>query len=218
MGQATTSQENYLKTIWELTRQGLVPHGSRVASELGVSPPAVSLALRRLAREGYVAISGHGNVRLTPKGTKAAEILVRRHRLVEKLLTDVLGMPWHRVHEEAEKLEHAISPEFEKRLGALFAREKTCPHGYPLAVKNSGPAAWAKLKLLSQAKAGERVTIARVYEKDSAFLLYLDRLAILPGGRAEVVDIAYDETITLRIGQRRVLLGKAAAAKIWVRA
>lgn len=211
----TISQENYLKTIWELSLLGQAPYQARVAQELNVSPAAVSLALRRLAKEDYVTLSGHGLVKLTSKGRQTAEILVRRHRLIERLLTDVLDMKWYLVHEEAEKLEHAISPEFERHLALLFEHKKDCPHGYPLAIRNFGTI--SKMYLLQDARTGARLVIARVYEKDQKFLEFLDEIGIFPGTNVKVVARGYDETVTLQIKKKKVSLGKAAAARIWVK-
>ena len=163
------SQEDYLKAIWELRQEGQIPIGARIAQELKVSPPAVTLALKRLSKNGYVTVDKNNRIYLSNKGEETASHLVRRHQLVEKLLTDFLKMEWYKVHDEAEKLEHAISPEMEKRLLAIFGQAKTCPHGYPLLEnkKNS-----SSLKPLHQAEPGQTLRISKVYEKDRKLLCH----------------------------------------------
>ena len=213
-GKATITQEDYLKTIWELSQEGGSSSGSRIAAELGVTPPAVSLALRRLAKEGFLKLGREGKISLTAMGRQTAEDLVIRHRLIEKLLAEVLGMEWYKVHEEAEKLEHAVSPEMEERLYKLFGRHGTCPHGNPL-----GKAALRKIEnavLLFEAPAGLEATVVRIYEKDRTFLKYLDSLGITPQGNLEVLEKMPDDTLKLKIGGRAVTLGKKASIRIWV--
>ncbi len=214
LGKATITQENYLKTIWELSQEGSSSSGSRMAAELGVTPPAVSLALRRLAKEGFLKFGREGKISLTAKGRQTAEDLIIRHRLIEKLLAEVLGMEWYKVHEEAEKLEHAVSPEMEERLFKLFGRHATCPHGNPL-----GKAALRKIEnavLLFEAPAGMPATVVRIYEKDRTFLEYLNRLGITPQGSLEVAEKMPDDTLKLKIRGRTVTVGKKASTRIWV--
>src|SRR5262249_15004748 len=127
----TIAAENLLKAILELGENGETVIAARLAELLNISPAAVSMALKRLEKKGYVRTIGKHSLRLTAAGHKRAAALVRRHRLVERLLTDVLHMSWERVHEEAEKLEHAISPELEKHLIATFGKDGRCPHGNP---------------------------------------------------------------------------------------
>lgn len=211
---ATVTQENYLKTIWELSQEGGSSSGSKIAAELGVTPPAVSLALRRLAKEGFLKLGRDGKISLTPKGRRTAEDLIIRHRLIEKLLSEVLGMEWYKVHDEAERLEHAVSPEMEERLFKLFGRHGTCPHGNPL-----GKAALRKIDnavLLFDAQPGMQAAVVRIYEKDRTFLEYLDSLGITPQGNLEVLEKMPDDTLKLKIGGRAVTLGKKASTRIWV--
>src|SRR5690348_3060374 len=123
--QTSVSQEDYLKAIWELVQEEQAPIGARLAEELGVTPPAVTAAVKRMARDGYVRVLRNGHISLSPKGQKIAEDLVLRHRLAEKLLTDVIGLPWARAHEEAEKLEHGISAEVAELLVKRFGRDRS---------------------------------------------------------------------------------------------
>src|SRR5487761_2385043 len=128
----SVSQEDYLKAIWEIVQEEQEPISARLAEELGVTPPAVTAALKRMARDGFLRVLRNGRIELTRKGKGAAQHLVLRHRLAEKLLTDVLGLEWSRAHEEAERLEHGISTEVVQLLLNRFGRESRCPPGVPL--------------------------------------------------------------------------------------
>ena len=110
----TVSQEDYLKAIWEIVQEEQVPISARLAEDLGVTPPAVTAALKRMNRDGYLRVARDGRIELTRRGRHLAEHLVLRHRLAEKLLTEVLGLEWTKAHEEAERLEHGISREDRK--------------------------------------------------------------------------------------------------------
>ena len=213
---ASISQEDYLKAIYKMLASSEEPISARLSEQLKVTPPAVTTALKRMARHGYVRLdSKGGHMRLTRRGTRIAQRLVLRHRLVEKLLTEVLGMDWKVVHEEAEKLEHAISEEVERRLLEYFGREGTCPHGYPLF----GGAAKLRrqgAKPLGQALPGARLKVVRV-EEGFGFLEFLDRLHIRPGTEVRVIERTFDETMTVAVGARRYHLAKSTTARIWVR-
>ena len=128
----SVSQEDYLKAIWELVQEEQAPISARLAEDLGVTPPAVTAALKRMTRGGYLRVRRTGTSSCHLKGQEIAEHLVLRHRLAEKLLTDVIGLEWTRAHEEAERLEHGISPEVANLLLKRFGRESRCPHGVPL--------------------------------------------------------------------------------------
>src|ERR1700739_64998 len=128
----SVSQEDYLKAIWELLEEGQPPISARLAEELGVTPPAVTAAVKRMRRDDLVSVARDGQIGLTRKGRAVAEHMALRHQLAEMLLTDVIGLPWSKAHDEAERLEHAISPEVESLLLKRFAGRKTCPHGVPV--------------------------------------------------------------------------------------
>jgi len=212
----SVSREDYLKAIWEIVQEEQEPISARLAEELGVTPPAVTAALKRLARDGLLRVERSGRIELTRKGRSMADHLAMRHQLAEKLLTEVIGLDWTRAHDEAERLEHGISPEVEKLLLARFGADGFCPHGVPLRgglakLRNHGAAA------LSDVAAGRAVEILCVYEKDPKFLEFLSGLSIRPGTRARIRRREYDETMTLRVGGRIVHLGKPATSRIWVR-
>ncbi len=212
----SVSQEDYLKAIWEHLEEGHLPIGARLAEELVVTPPAVTAALKRMRRDGLVNVARDGRIDLTRKGRGIAERMALRHQLAEMLLTDVIGLPWSKAHDEAERLEHAISPEVEALLVKRFADRKSCPHGVPLR------GGFAQLRkqgavLLSDLRANDSAEIVCVYEKDGKFLEFLDGLRLHPGARVSVARREYDETLTLRSSGRTVHLGKPATSRIWVR-
>ena len=169
-------------------------------------------------RDGYLRVARDGRIELSKKGRDVAQHLVLRHRLAEKLLTEVMGLDWTRAHEEAERLEHGMSREVVRLLLKRFGAESRCPHGVPLF------GGLAKLRrrnaamLLCDARVGDRVEVLRVYEKDQKFLEFLSQLRLRPGARARVLNREYDETMTLKVAHsRQIYLGKPATSRIWVR-
>jgi DtxR family transcriptional regulator, Mn-dependent transcriptional regulator len=212
----SVSQEDYLKAIWEMLEENHTPISARLAEELNVTPPAVTAALKRMTRDGHVRLNRDGRIDLTAKGRKFAERLSLRHQLAEMLLTDVIGLSWSKAHDEAERMEHAISPEVQVLLLKRFEDKKTCPHGVPMR------GGIAKLRrqgaiLLSDLRASEKAEILCVYEKDAQFLQFLENLQLRPETRVEVKRREYDETMTLRVRGRTMHLGKPATSRIWVR-
>ena len=214
----SVSREDYLKAIWEMVQEEQEPISARLAEELGVTPPAVTAALKRMTRDGLLRVERSGRIVLTRKGSGMADRLAMRHQLAEKLLTEVIGLDWTRAHDEAERLEHGISPEVEKLLLARFGADGYCPHGVPLR----GGLARLRRKqgatALSEMAAGQSVEILCVYEKDPEFLKFLSGLTLHPGARVRIRRREYDETMTLAVGNRVVHLGKPATTRIWVRA
>jgi DtxR family Mn-dependent transcriptional regulator len=216
----SVSQEDYLKAIWELVQEEQTPISARLAEDLDVTPPAVTAALKRMTRGGYLRVRRDGRIELSAKGEEIAQHLVLRHRLAEKLLTDVIGLEWSRAHEEAEKLEHGISPEVAELLLKRFGRDSRCPHGVPLL----GGMAKLRKKFgavrLSDAETGGDYEVLRVYEKDPQFLEFLGGLLLQPGARVHIHRREYDETMELSVsGQRtkHIHLGKPATQRVWVR-
>jgi DtxR family transcriptional regulator, Mn-dependent transcriptional regulator len=215
----SVSQEDYLKQIWEIVQEEQTPISARLAEDLGVTPPAVTAALKRMTRGGFLRVERSGRIALTPKGRKIAQHLVLRHRLAEKLLTDVIGIEWSRVHEEAERFEHGMSPEVVRRLLRRFGRESRCPHGVPLVGGMSKLRRRYGAVPLAEAPAGRRYQVLRVYEKEPEFLNFLAGLRILPGTEVRVLKREYDETMTVLVAGslRKTYLGKPATSRIWVR-
>jgi DtxR family transcriptional regulator, Mn-dependent transcriptional regulator len=214
----SVSQEDYLKAIWEIVQEEQTPISARLAEDLSVTPPAVTAALKRMTRGGFLRVERSGRIALTPKGRKIAEHLVLRHRLAEKLLTDVIGLEWSRAHEEAEKLEHGVSAEVVALLLRRFGRDGRCPHGVPLF--GGLPKLRRKYGAvkLAEAPAGHTYEVLRVYEKEREFLDFLAALGILPGARLRVLRREYDETMTVTLGGsvKKLYLGKPATSRIWV--
>ena len=215
---ATIASENLLKAILELNENGEEVIAARLAEFLRISSAAISMALKRLQKKGHVRVSAKRLIHLTPEGFRAAAALVRRHRLVERLLTDILQMPWEKVHDEAEKLEHAISPELEKRLLELFGERGTCPHGSPFT-----PALHPKRRsrgfLLAEASENTRlrvVRIAELHEKEKDFLNSLAAVRLLPGSYLTLLRKTFDGVLELRVGDRKTAFSNESASRIWV--
>jgi DtxR family Mn-dependent transcriptional regulator len=169
-----------------------------------------------MRRDGHAKVQRGGRIVLTAKGRRFAHRLMIRHQLAEILLTEVIGLPWWKSHAEAERMEHAISPEVEALLLKRFADWKTCPHGVPV---NGGLALLRKQGgvLLSDLRPEDAAEILCVYEKDEGFLEFLDSLHLQPGVKIEVFDRSYDETMTVRVAGHTIHLGKPATTRIWVR-
>lgn len=214
---ASVSREDYLKAIWEMVQEEREPISARLAEELSVTPPAVTAALKRMARDGLLHVRRGGRIALTGRGRKMAEHLAMRHQLAEKLLTEVIGLDWTRAHDEAERLEHGISPEVEKLLLARFGADGYCPHGVPLRGGLASLRRKHGATALSDAAPGASVEILCVYEKDPRFLEFLAARSLRPGSRLRIRQREYDETMILSIGNHVVHLGKSATVRIWVR-
>jgi len=217
----SVSQEDYLKAIWNIVEEEETPPiSARLAEDLQVTPPAVAAALKRMARDGQLRVRRDGTIELTARGRSHAERLALRHRLAEKLLTDVIGLDWSKAHEEAERLEHGISDDVMDLLLKRFGRDSSCPHGVPLI---GGLLHLRKRRgafPLSNAEAGESVEVLRVQEREPQFLNFVAGLGLRPGTRVRVRRREYDETMTLEIAARParpIHLGKPATSRIWVR-
>ncbi len=215
--------EEYLEAIHALDEEGVQVIQARLAQRLGHSPPSVSEMVRRLKADGYVRVTDRA-VTLTARGKARAESVVRKHRLAERLLTDVIGLEWHKAHAEAGRWEHVISDEVEARLVELLGHPLTCPHGNPIpgavAHPPSGVAATPVAQSpLSQATPGDRVRLERVTEQveiDANALTYLSTHGFLPGTAALVTAKAPDGTLTLDLGGPTIALGPAIAAQLFV--
>lgn len=223
----SVSQEDYLKAIWEIVQEEQVPIAARLAEELRVTPPAVTAALKRMTRDGYLRVARDGRIQLSRKGRSVGQHLVLRHRLAEKLLTEVIGLEWSKAHDEAERLEHGISPEVVGLLLKRFGANSACPHGVPLLGGLAELRKKSGAVRLSEMESGATVKVLRVYEKDPKFLEFIAGLRLHPGARVKIRHREYDETMTLvvtaprrrsgRAAPRRPIhLGKPATSRIWV--
>ena len=212
----TISKENYLKAIAEAHSEGEMVIAATLARWLNVSPPAVSTAIRRLKRDDLIKVAEEGEITLTSRGRAIAERILNRHHLIERMLAEVFGMEWYKVHEEAEQLEHAVSAEFERRLQEkLGEAEAACPHGNRVAFDTPEDRRSRGWKPLDEFGPETPVRIMSVFERDSRLLEYVDELGIRPGASLQVVARNYDDTITLRVADRVVPLGRSAAMRIW---
>ncbi|HUI84114.1 MAG TPA: metal-dependent transcriptional regulator [Candidatus Binatia bacterium] len=212
----TVSKEDYLKAILEAECEGEPVIAARLAHWLAVSAPAVTMALRRLKRDRLVAVRKDGRVELTAEGRKIAGQLAMRHHLIERMLHEIFGMAWYQVHDEAERLEHAVSSDFEAMLARKLGRAGRCPHGNPATPESPGVKRKRGLLLLSETQPGSRYAVRSVYERDRRLLEFLEQKGIRPGARLRVHARNYDGTLSLAVESRRVELGGPAADRIWV--
>ncbi|HXV78647.1 MAG TPA: metal-dependent transcriptional regulator [Candidatus Binatia bacterium] len=210
--------EDYLKAIYQLSEEAKPVIAARLAAETGVSPSTIFATLRRLAKEGYVTINRRKEIHLTNDGKKVAENIVRRHFLTERFLTDLLGLDWVKAHQEAHRLEHAISQEVEERLAELLKNPTTCPHGNPIPGASSGPA--PKTMPLNEAVDGQQVELDYITEggeRDVRLLSFLEKHGLRPGAKLQVLDVAPSlGMMSLKVGQEEFSLGLEAAKKIRV--
>ena len=212
----TVSKENYLKAIAEAESEGEPVIPATLARWLNVSAPAVTMAIKRLKRDALIRTGRDGTISLAPAGRDIANRLLNRHHLIERMLTEIFGMEWYKVHDEAEQLEHAVSADFERRLLERLGTGEACPHGN--RVEGDTPQERRKrgLRPLDEAPVEHNSTVISVFERDRRLLEYLHGLGIQPGAVVRMLASNYDETLTLHIAGRAVQLGKAAAAKVWV--
>lgn len=223
--------EEYLETIYNMSMESEVVIGARLAERFRVAAPTVTEMLKRLVRNGYIEMDNKRHVMLTEAGNKAAEAVLRRHRLTERFLVDMLGMQWHEVHEEACRLEHFISGAVEARVIANLHNPLTCPHGNP--IPGLVPDARNYLKdhhavRLSSVSEGVQTTllcISEVVEDEEALIRYLHDKGLTPGTQLTVVSLADEDqfgqsehvdSVTLRLDDREVSISKTIASKLWV--
>ena len=222
--------EEYLETIYNMSAEDEVVIGARLAEKFHVSAPTVTEMLKRLVRDGYIEMDTKRQVTLTEEGNKAAEAVLRRHRLTERFLVDMLGMQWHQVHEEACRLEHFISGAVEDRVIASLNYPTTCPHGNPIPgsvanartyLKDQGAVRLSTLTIHDKAII---LLISEVVEDEEALILYLHDKGLTPGTQLIVLDKEdekesvdlHEENFRLRVEDREVCISKAVAGKIWV--
>ena len=199
--QATVAEEEYLQTLFWLQEAGLPMTGANVARAMQLSPPTVHEMIGRLERDGYITRAGDKTISFTDTGAEHAEGVVRRHRLIERFLTDVLGIPWDEVHEEAERLEHAMSPVLEERMLAAIGDAKTCPHGHPIV-------AGTRIEgvPLADVVEGATVKVLRLENEAEDLLHYLKDAGLDPGLEATVRGDEGDEVVLVADGREvRVL-------------
>jgi DtxR family Mn-dependent transcriptional regulator len=211
----TISKENYLKTISEAESEGEVVKAVTLTRWLNVSAPAVTMAIKRLKRDGLIEVGAEGHIALTHSGREIATRLLHRHHLVERMLTEVFGLEWFKVHDEAEQLEHAVSTDFEEKLVEKLGRDGVCPHGNIVGADSPAARRERGLKPLDEAQRGDRVTVTSVFERDRNLLERLDAMGIRPGVRLDVRAPA--PAMEIAAGGRTARLDPGIAGKVWVR-
>ncbi len=209
---------HYLEAIYYIVTEGEPVRSARLADWLSVSRPTVTVAVRRMSRDGLVRLNARKEIELTARGRRMAESIVRRHRIMERWLTDGLGLDWVTADEEAARLEHAVSDVVEKRLYEVLGRPSTCPHGNP--IPGYSEAAPNETRL-TNVKAGSRASITRVSEvaeREAPLLLaYLHERTLVPGRDIAVMEVdGVGRTVRIKAGAREVTLSHDTAAKLWV--
>ena len=196
----TISKENYLKAIAEAQGEGEVVKAVTLTRWLHVSAPAVTMAIKRLKRDALIRVDQEGLITLTPAGREIANRLLNRHHLIERMLTEIFGLEWYKVHDEAEQLEHAVSTDFERKLTEKLGNGGTCPHGNIVGMDSPEARRRRGLKPLDEAGPGE----------------HLDGLGIRPGAELKKTDVL-ETDVRLEAAGRRITVSRPAAAKVWVR-
>lgn len=212
----TQEREDYLKTIYKIELEESPVRTTAIAKALGVEPASVTGVIKRLAELDLLEHQPYKGVILTPSGRKIALSVIRRHRLVELYLTQSLGYSWDEVHDEAERLEHAVSDKFIERIAAILGHPASDPHGSPIPTKD-GTVAPRVGHPLSTLVAGQSGMVARVNDDDPALLRYLSTLGIQPGSEVRVRDVApYGGPIHVRIDNSEHDIGIEAASHVFI--
>jgi DtxR family transcriptional regulator, Mn-dependent transcriptional regulator len=190
--QATPAEEEYLQSLYWLFEAGLPMTGANLSRAMQLSAPTVHEMLGRLERDGYIGRDAERAISFTESGRDHAELVVSRHRMIERFLTDVVGVPWDDVHEEAEHLEHAMTPRFEAYVRSAVGDAKTCPHGHPITLGERIDGV-----PLADCVPGARITILRLENEAEDLLHYLKQAGIEPGLTGEI-DASDDEVVAVR--------------------
>ncbi|MBI4200064.1 MAG: metal-dependent transcriptional regulator [Chloroflexi bacterium] len=225
-GWISPAAQNYLLSLYVLREEGPWPTAGQLAEYirrlpagegLGTSLPSVLGMVRRMVREGLVAVTPQKWVCLTERGSVLAEEVVRRHRLAERLVVDLLGLELCKAHEEAHRLEHGISPEVEARIRERLGHPTTCPFGRPIPGSEHQPPPGQRVTL-DKAQAGTTYAVDRVPEEDQQLLCFLVEHGVLPGQEVHVVEAGhYRGVLVFRTAQAEAALGVEAASRVWLR-
>ena len=215
----TEADENYLKEIYALEQEQSPVSTSSLARRFGFSPATITGMLKKLHALGWVEYEPYQGVTLTETGRRLALKVLRRHRLIETFLVQVLHVPWEQVHGEAERLEHAVSDTLEERIDDLLGHPTVDPHGSPIPPRGGGaPGASPRLRL-ADLPAGARAVIAEVNDRDAALLSRLQQAGLQPNAAFQVERVEpLDGLVTIRVGRQTCTFGPAAAGQIFVRA
>jgi DtxR family Mn-dependent transcriptional regulator len=214
----TQAVEDYLKAVFELERELGKVATSRLAERLQVTAASATGMIKKLARMRLLTHAPYRGVVLTTAGRRIALEILRHHRLIEAYLAEALGVPWDRVHAEAERWEHVVSVEMAERMAAVLGHPVTDPHGAPIPDRDGRMAAHARDRL-SDLRPGRRVVIAEVADRDPALLQYLGGLGLTPAQRVEVREVApFDGPLTVMVNGAAQVVGRQAAAAVYVTA
>ena len=211
------ASKEYLEAIYELEEEGQRVVQARIGQRLGLAAATVSEGVKRLVADGHVSIDQR-EVSLSASGRRLAETLVRRHRLAERMLVDILGIPWHLCHEQAEDWEKVMTTEVEDAILAKIEGEPTCPHGNPIPGTTSH-IPWSDLKPVADMTQGETARLTRLLEDielDGEVLKYLEQHNLMPGRDITLIEVAPDGTRTFEVEGDRVALGQKLADNLWV--
>jgi DtxR family transcriptional regulator, Mn-dependent transcriptional regulator len=212
----TPAVEDYLKAIYQLSEAGAPVSTSAIAERLGIAAGSVTGMLKRLAEAGLVDHTRYYGARLTDDGVSNAVRTIRRHRVLERFLVDILGYTWDRVHEEAERLEHVVTEEMIERMAGVLGEPEADPHGAPIPAAE-GEFQEIRFPTLAELAAGDSATLRRVPDEDPAALRYLAELQLRPGAELLVLDRApFDGPLRVRINGTEQIVGRALARQIQV--
>jgi DtxR family Mn-dependent transcriptional regulator len=214
---AAVSHPEYLEALYEMAEEGIPTVQVRLAQWMGVSAGAVSQAVKKLLAQGLVRAEGR-ELRFTEAGQEVAEHQVRRHRLAEHFLIRIIGLPWHKAHQEAERWERVISDDVEERLIDILKDPATCPHGNPIP-GSSHRVDYSKLVPLRDLEPGGRGVLRRLTEDlelDLDVMRFFEDSGLMPGGRVEVERVAPDGTMQLQVNGKGVALGAHLSDNLWV--
>jgi DtxR family Mn-dependent transcriptional regulator len=217
---AATALHEYLEAIYEMDEEGIPTQRARLAEWLGITPASVSEAVKRLVERRMVTVGGDRRLRFTSAGEELARSLVRRHRLAERFLVEVVGLPWHLAHEEATEWGPVISDRVEERIVDLLDDPGTCVHGNPIPGSRHR-VDQDDLQPLHRVGPGERVRLERLTEDlelDLDVMRFFEDSGLMPGADITVLAVAPDGTMTLEVGSEKVGLGGHLADNLWVRA
>jgi DtxR family Mn-dependent transcriptional regulator len=214
------ASQDYLKTIYDLVERHGRASTSQIAEQLDIKPASVTGMLQKMAQDepSLVTYKKHQGVTLTPEGEKAALEIVRHHRLIELFLHEILGYAWDEVHEEAERLEHVISEDMERRMAAVLGNPVRDPHGHPIPTKDLTIPTMSDMPM-NKLRQGEEAVVDRVQDTDSELLRYLDSLGLRPGLKLKVVNfVPFDQTLHVQIAEQPdiVVLGPRITREVFV--
>ena len=215
---STPTVEDYLLAIASFDYEHMPVIAARLAERLQVSAPTVSATIKRMVRDGWIEVTGSNLIELTEPGRTRSERIVRRHRLIERWLQDQLGLEWSALHEEADRLEHAISQRLEERISASLGHPETCPHGNPIP---GNVRTWSREGLwqLSQVPVGSDVEIRRIselIEEQTDLLSFIQQSGLTPGQPARIADRRQGGIMDVRVDGRYVSVDESVGRYIWV--